>query len=32
MGVATILSGPAERFEVVHVPDANLRRYLRLAD
>ena len=32
MGVATILSGPAERFEIVHEPGANLRRYLQLAE
>lgn len=32
MGVATILSGPADRFEIVHAHDANLRRYLQLAD
>jgi Domain of unknown function (DUF4438) len=31
MGVATILSGPRERFELVHDPDANLRAHLRLA-
>jgi hypothetical protein len=30
MGVATILSGPSERFELVRSPDANLRQHLAL--
>jgi hypothetical protein len=32
MGVATILSGPRRRFELVQSGDANLRKYLKLAD
>jgi Domain of unknown function (DUF4438) len=32
MGVATIFSGPRERFDVVHSADANLRNHLSLAD
>jgi hypothetical protein len=32
MGVATILSGPGERFELVRVDRANLRERLRLPD
>jgi len=31
MGVATIFSGPGERFELVRSDDANLRNHLRLA-
>jgi hypothetical protein len=32
MGVATILSGPKERFDLVRSEDANLRKHLGLAD
>jgi hypothetical protein len=32
MGVATIFSGPRERFELVQSADANLRNHLSLAD
>jgi hypothetical protein len=32
MGVATILSGPREQFELVRTASANLRDHLRLED